>query len=249
MSVYVHVAGSGEAGQQQRSLLTCVLALPYGPHSRWFHGSVNNGIFSLLAVAREERCPCLSPRDGSCTILDAVLLDLALGREATLAPLARTGGALARLSPASLLLASGSTDSHSAEVCFEPSRALGEGAAPALCTLASLFPSLASALVARGPSVIHGALVVEGLLSVDESALRWRPLDAPDSVCAALLRRRWLADECEDEVDEDAGVTAAGQASVLENASQCAPDADGWIVVPRLAQRLAAAAAATIASS
>jgi hypothetical protein len=220
-----------------------MLALPHGVRSQWLHGALagGGGGLVLLLAAKAERCPCLSPRDGSCDIMDGVLLDLGAvpPREARLAPSARTGGALARLSPAAPLLADGGGGGGDdcATVSFEALRAHGDGEASAARALAEHFPALAAALVARGGAAVRDAVVVVGEATI-AGALRWQPLDAADSACAALLRRRWHDDGGGDACEIGGGGGGAAVPAAVPPVPAPEADADGWITSPRLAARL-----------
>jgi len=165
-----------------------VLALPFGAHSRWFHGRIQDPAastasnpywWSLLAVQHEEQCPCLTPLDGSFYVYEALLLNHATNEECSIPALAKAGGALCRLH-----LANGG-----ASFAFEPSR-LHTGAA-ALPHLSAFFPEIAthfaSGMVAdAGDKVV----VVEGTFSWSPGSLSWAPTEggaargAPGSIPA-----------------------------------------------------------------
>lgn len=94
-------------------MLPVTLAFPRGSSSKWFLGRIivtrpKTKVFSLLCVALENQCPCLSPDsevdggEGAAGYIecDAVLIDHETNSEAALPALAKTGGDLTVLRPA-----------------------------------------------------------------------------------------------------------------------------------------------------
>jgi hypothetical protein len=153
-----------------------VLALPFGAHSRWFHGRIQDAAagaasghrwWSLLAVQHEDQCPCLTPLDGSFYVYEALLLNHETNEECSIPALAKAGGALCRLH-----LASGG-----ANFAFEPSR-LHTGAA-ALPHLSAFFPEIATHFAsAMATDAAEKVVVVEGTFSWSPGSLSWGPAEA-----------------------------------------------------------------------
>jgi hypothetical protein len=206
-----------------------VLALPFGAHSRWFHGRIQDPAasaagsprwWSLLAVQLEDQCPCLTPADGSFYVYDALLLNHETNEECSIPDLAKSGGALCRLH-----LANGG-----ANFAFEPSR-LHTGAT-ALPHLSALFPEIATHFAS---GMVSGAgdkvVVVEGTFSWSPGSLSWGPAEgsiargAPGSMSAcggsSTPSSSGTADGCGG-AGRAAALLARGQAAAAPSPPGCA---------------------------
>jgi hypothetical protein len=178
---------------------------------------------ALIAVDQVDQHPCLTPADGSYTLVDVGVLDLAGGREAIVYGVERTGGMLCALN---------ANTAAASAVCFLPRKCFVD--AGAACLVRALFPEV--------NPVASLVVVLEGEFRIDVPALAWRPLSiatgeagveggAQARTVAELLARRWHDDEDElsGVASEVAGCCSLGSIAKAPGPSGLHTDAEGWI--------------------
>lgn len=176
---------------------------------------------ALIAVDQIDQHPCLTPADGSFTLVDVGVLDFDGGREAVTYGVERTGGMLCALNA--------STVSASA-VSFLPRKCFVD--AGAACLVRALFPEV--------NPIASQVIVLEGEFRIDVAALAWHALSigeagveggAPSQTVSELLARRWHDDEGEPSggASEGAGCCSPGTAAKAPEPVGLQTDTEGWI--------------------